>query len=190
MPDTLKRWDVLHQQLLYDASPWLKLSSEHVRLPNGVEIPDFYRIDMASYVIIFAVDTQDRVAMVEHYKHGPQQVSMELPAGYIEPGDDPLASAQRELQEEAGMVSDAWSSLGSYFIDGNRGCGWMHAFLARHARITGQTAYEPTELIQLHFKPLDAVYNLWQAGQITNATAMAVIGRALLQIGYLGRTNG
>lgn len=190
MTNVLTRWETLNQQLLYDASPWLRLYSEHVRLPNGVEISDFYRIDMAAYVSIFAVDEQQRVALVEHYKHGPQHVSIELPAGYIESDDAPLASAQRELREETGLVSDDWQPLGEYFIDGNRGCGRMYAFLAQNARSIGATAHEPTELIRLHMKPIDEVYNLWLSGEISNAPMMAAVGRALVAIGYLGKTYG
>lgn len=73
-------WQVLKQTVLYE-SQWLRLLMEHVRLPNHVEIEDFYRIEMIPYVMMFAVDREGCVAMVEHYKHGPQLVSLELPAG-------------------------------------------------------------------------------------------------------------
>ena len=179
-------WEVLDQHVLYDASPWLTLIQEHVRLPNGQEIPDYYRVNMASYVVIVAVDQQDRIALVEHYKHGPGVVSLEPPAGYIEPGDDPLQTAQRELREETGLASENWLPLGRYFIDGNRGCGWMYGFLAREAYHAGDPQHEETEIMTVRMMPVAEVYGLWLAGRFTNASALGLVGYALAQLGCLG----
>jgi ADP-ribose pyrophosphatase len=176
-------WQILKQTVLHDSS-WLRLLLEHVRLPNGVEIEDFYRIEMTPYVMMFAVDRKGRVAMVEHYKHGPHQVSLELPAGYIEE-DDPLETAKRELLEETGLASEDWMYLGKYFKDGNRGCGWVYGFLARNANPVGETHHEATEIMTIHFKPLDEVYNLWRSGEINNVSSLGIIGRSLLELGYL-----
>jgi len=88
-------WKVLNRQVLHDAMPWVRLTSEHVRLPNGVEIEDFYRVDINPYVMMFAITEEGHVALIEHYKHGPEAVSLELPAGYIENNDNPLDTARR-----------------------------------------------------------------------------------------------
>ena len=182
-------WEVLDQKLLYDATPWLKLFQEHVKLPNGVEMPDYFRVEMASYATIFAVSEDGQVALVEHYKHGPRVMSLEPPAGYIEPGDDPLVSAQRELQEEAGLQSENWQPLGRYFIDGNRGCGWMYGFLAQRAYRVGQPQLEATEIMTLRMVPLEEVYTFWLEGKFVNAPAMGLVGYALAKLGYIGRQN-
>jgi ADP-ribose pyrophosphatase len=171
--------------VLYDGSPWVRLIQEHVRLPNGAEIQDFYRVEITPYVAIFALTADQQVAMVEHYKHGPGRVSLELPAGYIESDDDPLAAAQRELREETGLVSEHWQPLGRCFIDGNRGCGWMYAFLALDAQRVSTPQLEKTELLTLHFKSLDDIFDLWRQGLIPNVAASQVIGRGLLEIDYL-----
>jgi len=182
-------WEVLHKRLLVDAAPWVTLSTEHVRLPNGVEIEDFYRIDITPYVMIFAQHQDGRVALIEHYKHGPQAVSLELPAGYIEKGSTPLETAQRELLEETGLASDHWQALGRQFIDGNRGCGWVYCFLAQNASAQGAPQREATEIMTLHLKTLDEVYELWRGDQIINVASASIIGRSLLELGYLGKTS-
>jgi 8-oxo-dGTP pyrophosphatase MutT (NUDIX family) len=183
-------WKVLNRQVLHDAMPWVRLSSEHVRLPNGVEIENFYRVDITPFVMIFAQREDGCVAMIEHYKHGPQTISLEIPAGYIEDAGDPLGAARRELREETGLVSEDWQSLGRQFIDGNRGCGWVYGFLARNATRAGAPQPEDTEIMTVHFKSLDEIYDLWRADQIFNVAAVSIIGRSLLELGYLGKMNG
>ncbi|HLA45848.1 MAG TPA: NUDIX hydrolase, partial [Aggregatilineales bacterium] len=148
-------WKILNREILIDAMPWVRVSTEHVQLPNGVEIRDFYRVDITPYVMIFALTDDHRVALLEHYRHGPQTTTLDLPAGYIENDDDALETARRELREETGLVSENWLSFGKQFIDGNRGCGWVYCYLARDARIEGKPQPEATEIMTVHLKTLN-----------------------------------
>jgi 8-oxo-dGTP pyrophosphatase MutT (NUDIX family) len=182
----LSAWQVVKKTALHEAAPWVSLSREHVRLPNGVEIPDFYRVDINPYVMMFALREDGRVAFIEHYKHGPQAVSLELPAGYIEE-DDPLEAAKRELREETGLVAEHWHGFGKHFIDGNRGCGWVYPFLAWGAQALSAPSPDSTELMRLHFLTLDEVYALWAANRILNVASVSLIGQALNHLGYLKR---
>ena len=93
----MKPWHVLSHDELLDCSPWLRVSAEHVRLPNGHEIEAFYRIEMPEWAQVFALTDEGRVAMIEHYKHGPGMMSLELPAGLLDAGEAPEAAARREL---------------------------------------------------------------------------------------------
>ena len=74
-----KPWRVLGSTELLDCSPWLRVIVEHVRLPNGHELPDFYRIEMPEWSQIFAVTEDGRVAMIEQYKHGPASYHWNCP---------------------------------------------------------------------------------------------------------------
>ncbi len=180
MGDLHAAWQILSQTTLADAQPWLRVVQEHVRLPNGVEMSDYYRVLMPSYVMIFALTPHHEVVTVSHYKHGPQMVSLELPAGYVESDDpDPLATAKRELREETGMSTDSWQAVGRYFIDGNRGCGWMYGFLARNAMPQQAQALESTELLTMQLIPLTVLKAAWLAGKVQNIAASALIGVAV-----------
>jgi 8-oxo-dGTP pyrophosphatase MutT (NUDIX family) len=95
-------WAVLSKQEVFDGSPWLRVFAEKLRLPDGREIESFYRLEMPDYAVIFAT-VGDRIVVQRNYKHGPARVGLHLPAGYLEPDEEPLAAAQRELLEETGL---------------------------------------------------------------------------------------
>lgn len=178
----MKPWQTLSRTPLLDRQPWFSVSSEHVRLPNGYEIAEFYRIDMPDWAQVFAITEDGHVAMVEQFKQGAQRVSLELPAGYVEPGEDPAVCARRELREETGLEADSLDYLGRYFIDGNRGCGASHIFLARNARQIDEPHLEASEVIIQHRLTLDDVRNLWLGGKLENIGTLAAVG---LVMGHL-----
>jgi len=178
-PERTPAWRVLSATELLNCPPWLRVRMEHVRLPNGHEIPDYYRIDMPDWAQVFAVMDDGRVAMIEHYKHGPGALSLELPAGYLEPGEDPEIAARRELLEETGLEADDWRCLGHFFMDGNRGCGTSHVYLARGARQVAAPHLEASELIAQRRLTLDDVRAAWQHGRIHNMATIGAVGLAL-----------
>lgn len=185
---TIKAWEVLACEEVGSWWPWVRVFRDHVRLPNGVEMPNFLRIDMVNYVQIFAVTKDQQVGMVEQYRHGPGMVTLELPAGGIEAESDdetPLASAKRELLEETGMVAETWRFLGKYFVDGNRGCGWMYAFLATQAEQVQDAQPEATEWLQPRLLPLEQVRQLWLDGTINSIGSAATLGLAFAHLDQL-----
>ncbi|HML22869.1 MAG TPA: NUDIX hydrolase [Aggregatilinea sp.] len=175
----MKPWDTLSHEILLDRMPWLRIAVEHVRLPSGHEIEDFHRIEMPEWAQVFAVVEDGRVAMIEHYKHGPRTVSLELPAGYLDAGEAPDTAARRELYEETGLEADDLQYLGRFFIDGNRGCGGSHIFVARHARQVSEPHLEASEDITQRRLALDDVRAACLDGRIKNIATVAAIGLAM-----------
>jgi ADP-ribose pyrophosphatase len=129
----LHAWEVLSRRLLIDCLPWLRLWRETVRLPDGREIDDYFQCEQQDYVEIVAW-RGGKVLGLWRYKHGPRCVNLGLPAGYIGIGENALDAARRELQEEAGLASEHWRCLGSYFIDGNRSQARAHIYTASYCR--------------------------------------------------------
>lgn len=172
-------WQVLSATALLDRWPWVRVIAEHVRLPNGVEIPDWYRIELPEYVQVLAVTDDGHVPLIEHYKHGAHTLSLELPAGYLDPGETPEAAACRELREETGVIAATWRGLGRFFLDGNRGCGACHVFLALGARRVVAPHREDTEIMTLHWLTLAELRAAWLGGRISNLATIAGVGLAL-----------
>lgn len=74
--------------------------------------------------------------MFKQTKYMATGMNLAPPGGYLEPDEDPLAAAKRELAEETGYQAPTWIHLGSFVVDSNRGCGHAHLYLAMDAAKT------------------------------------------------------
>jgi ADP-ribose pyrophosphatase len=82
-------------------------------------------------VVIVALDETEHVFLVRQYRHAVGRYLVELPAGGLERGEEPLAAAQRELREEVGLEAGWWSKLGAFFSSPGFANEELHAFLAQ-----------------------------------------------------------
>ena len=121
------------------------------------------------------------VVVLRTYKHGPGAVGVQLPAGYVEAGEDPLVSAQRELLEETGYSSDDWSQLGRFTSDGNRGSGTGHFFLARDVVKTTDPVEDEMEESIVTTMPLEDLVGATRSGDVLVLSVAAAIGLAATQ---------
>ncbi len=92
----------------------LKVYADTIRLPDGKEgIREYIR--HPGGVGIVALTDQGEVLLVRQYRYPYGQVITEIPAGKRDPGEDPLTTARRELEEETGMTAGRWEPLGAMY---------------------------------------------------------------------------
>src|SRR5579864_2422922 len=95
-------WKILSYKQIID-TPYLKVRSEEVAIPDGPVISDYYIIENRGWVGVVPVTEDGRFLINKQYKHGIGLEVIEFPAGAIDPHeDDPLITARRELMEETG----------------------------------------------------------------------------------------
>jgi ADP-ribose pyrophosphatase len=178
-----KPWITRSRHELYDAQPWLRLYGDDVELPDGRVVQGFYSIEMPDHAIIVALTHHDQVVVERNYKHGPGQVCVNLPAGYLESGEDPLDAAQRELLEETGYVAEDWSFLGAFVEDGNRGCGRAFIYLARGARLVAEPASGDLEEMVIDLMTLPELFAAVHRGETPVLGIVAALGLAAEALG-------
>jgi ADP-ribose pyrophosphatase len=135
IPSKLRKWKVTGRELLLDRTPWLGIWRETILLPDGRELDDYYQIEQRDYVVI-APWQNGKVFGLWGYRHGPRRVTLGLPGGYIETGEDAPRTARRELREEAMLTSEDWQQVGSYCVDSNRSRARAHFFVAQDCQPT------------------------------------------------------
>jgi ADP-ribose pyrophosphatase len=164
----------------------MEVAEERIALPDGREIEGFLSVRTRDFVAIVAVSETDEVVTIRSYKHGPRRVSLSIPAGYVEEGEDPLTSAKRELREETGHEAPEWSSLGRYVVDGNYGVATEHVYLARGARKVTQPASGDLEEMEIGLVPLRDVISLVLRGEVTQLSSAAALALAFAVLNERG----
>lgn len=179
----MKPWSVRSSQILLDRR-WLRLRQEHVVLPSGAEIAEFHVISAPDWVAALALTDDDRIVLVDQYRHGVGRISRELPAGIIEPEETPLAAAQRELREETGFVADDWTPLLEVATEPSRHTARAHFYFARGARRAFAPALDESEDIEVRCVPRASLMAEVQSGAIVHGVHVAAILMAE-RLGYL-----
>ena len=129
-------------------------------------------VEHSGAVVMAAVDEQRNVYFVRQYRHPVGGYLLELPAGGLEPGEEPMAAAKRELREEVGLLAERWTSLGSFYSSPGFANERLYAFLAEGLHQVADDPDEDEELIVIRY-PLDRLF--LDADEITDAKTLAAL---------------
>ncbi|MGC9399027.1 MAG: NUDIX hydrolase [Anaerolineae bacterium] len=129
----MKSWTTLARRTVLHHDKFLTVELHTIALPDGSVLEDWPWLVMPEYVIVVPVTADGVFLCFRQTKYGVAGTTLAPVGGYLEPDERPLDAAKRELLEETGYTASSWRSLGSYTVDGNRGAGTAHLFLARDA---------------------------------------------------------
>jgi ADP-ribose pyrophosphatase len=172
-PPRRSEWVVESSTRILSREPWLEVFEEHIRLPGGRLVDDFYTIRLRDFVVVAPLTEDGHVIMMQHYRHGPRRVTRSLPSGFIEGDETPAEAARRELLEETGYAADSWSGLGSYVVDGNRRCGTEHVFLATGARRVADPTSDDLAEAAVQLLTLEEASEALRSGEISELATAA-----------------
>ncbi len=180
----MQPWKTLERKTILepDGGRFLTVENHRVQLPDATIIDDWSWVITPEFINVVVETEKGDFLCFRQFKYAAQGTTLAIVGGYLEPGEEPLASAQRELLEETGYAASTWIPLGSYPIDGNRGCGVGHLFLARGARSVqppDADDLEEQEVVLLDRAQLTAA--LLQ-GEFRIVTWSAAVAMALLHI--------
>jgi ADP-ribose pyrophosphatase len=155
----------------------IDLSLETALLPNGHSI-SLEIVHHPGGAAIVAVDEGQRLCLLRQYRHAAGGWIWELPAGKREHDEDPLVTAQRELEEEAGLRASSWQKLGTTLTTPGFCDEIIHLYLAQGLTTVAQHI-EPHELLECHWIPWNQVQEWIYTGSLTDAKS--IIGIHLAQ---------
>ena len=183
--DDPQPWQVVASQYV-SRKDWFTVRVEHVRLPNGTEIPEYWVSEFRPWVNVVAVTESDEVVLIRQYRHGLGAVHFELPAGTTDPGEtDPEQAGRRELAEETGFGGGRWSLLATLSANPALQNNLTHTFLAEGVTELGKPRPEASEDLRVHLVPLDNLNALLEGDGFIQALHVAPLLKYLLR-----RTTG
>jgi len=116
---------------------------------DGTVIDPYHVVELSDWVNVLAVTSEQEVVLVREYRHGTAEITLELPSGTVEAGEAPLATAQRELQEETGYGGGVWRMTASFAANPARQNNIVSTYLAIGVTALGPPRPEAGEIIEV-----------------------------------------
>ncbi|AKX94287.1 NUDIX domain-containing protein [Neomoorella thermoacetica] len=151
----------------------LNLRRDRVRLPDGHEASREV-VEHPGAVAIIALDNDKNIYLVRQYRYPIERVTLEIPAGKLDSGEEPLTCAQRELAEEVGLAAAEWKPLLTFYSTPGFSNEIMHLFLATGLRSHREKA-DDDEFLEIVRVPLAEAAAMALRGAIQDAKSIAGI---------------
>jgi len=187
--DVSEQWPVVSSAELL-RSRLITVRADKVRMPDN-QIAEREVVLHPGAVGVLALDDTDRILLIRQYRHPVGRLLWEIPAGLRDvAGEDPWATAQRELLEEAGYRARDWRVLADYFSSPGFSTERLRVYLARDLEFVPQAErdfipHDEEAFLVTSWLPLEAaVAKVFAADLHNGVTALGILA------GYAARSDG
>jgi ADP-ribose pyrophosphatase len=159
--------EVISSKLSYDG-PLFRVYTDEI-LENGRKVMRDVVRHNGSVVILAIDDAKSKrdplIVLERQYRHAAKEYLLEIPAGKLEEGEDPLAGAKRELLEETGFRAARWRKMVRYFASPGFLGEWMQVFLAEGLTV-GEAQPEYDEQLEIETIALSKLLSMIEEGKV------------------------
>ncbi|MDH5696528.1 MAG: NUDIX hydrolase [Dehalococcoidia bacterium] len=160
----------LSSRLIYDGRA-VRLRVDTVKMPSGRQTTREI-VEHSDCVAIIAVDDKDNVLLVNQFRKPVERELLEIPAGGIEPGEDPVDCVRREMREETGFLPQKVERIGGFYSTPGVCTEYLYLYLATDL-VASPLQAEDSENISLIRVPLGQIPSLIASGSICDAKSIA-----------------
>lgn len=172
----LDNWKILKKETAFK-NKWRQVDRWDIQFPDGSQ-KDFYFTVSPDFVFVIALAADKNIVLINQYFIQSDENVLTLPAGYLDDGETPLATAKRELLEETGYEAKEWMELGTQHA-GKWTTNKVHFALALGAYKKGEQDLEVSEYIEVIERSVTDVKEMLRAGKFGEVYAVAGLYLAL-----------
>ncbi len=172
---TIQKWQILQSNFIIN-NQWCCVRQDRVKLPNGTIIDDYFVNLRPEIALILPITSNQEIVFVRQYRHGVQDILLELPAGAFDPKkEDSLTAAKRELEEETGYIAQELIFMKTIYDNPVKDDNKIHIFLGLDVEKTGTINLDITEEIEVVLIPMKDVITRIMTEEICVAGTISTI---------------
>jgi ADP-ribose pyrophosphatase len=166
----------LSSQRIYEGRA-VKLRVDTVRKPHG-KVTTREIVEHADAVAVVVLDSRDKVILVRQFRKAVGKTLLEVPAGSVDPGEQPIDTVRRELQEEIGYLPNKIDRLGGFYSAPGYCTEYLHLYVATQL-VPSRLEAEDTDEIEVVRVSWNKIPDLIASGDIADAKSIAGLLRVM-----------
>jgi ADP-ribose pyrophosphatase len=178
------KWKTLSSKYVHQG-PWATLRADKCEMPDGTIVDEYFVLEYPNWANAVALTKDNKIIMVRQYRHAADIVSLEIPGGVIEDGENPEEGMRRELLEETGYQFDEIELINTVYANPSTANNKTYCFLARGGRKVQEQQLDEHEQITVHEYSIDEVKQLLADNKIAQSLHCTGLFYALIKLGEL-----
>jgi 8-oxo-dGTP pyrophosphatase MutT (NUDIX family) len=176
-------WKKLKSETDYK-NKWYSVRRDEVVRPDG-KPGEYNVVEALDGAFVLALGEDDRIQFIRKYRYTTDIYSLEVPAGGIEQGEDSLAAAKRELQEELGLNARDWKQIGRFQAENAYINNFGFVFIARGLSLANQDDRLAEGINKTEKLTIKEALQMVKSGEITDSQSISALALAAFELDYI-----